>query len=67
MDLDPSFAEAHHLSGLFLGLQGRLYEALAAFRTALQLDPLSLVKTWDDAVMHAVGIFSRTLNTLHGT
>src|SRR6185503_17223340 len=41
IELDPNSSVAHHWYALFLGLLGRLDEALREAHTALQLDPLS--------------------------
>ncbi len=41
--LNPSFAEAYHLEGVFFALRQRVAEAEEAFAKALELDPLSLV------------------------
>lgn len=43
LELNPSFAEAYHLKGIFLALRRRVTEAEHAFGKALELDPLSLV------------------------
>jgi adenylate cyclase len=43
VQLNPSFAEAYHLKGIFLALRRRVPEAEASFAKALELDPLSLV------------------------
>jgi adenylate cyclase len=43
LQLNPSFAEAYHLKGIFLALRGRVPEAEESFTRALELDPLSLV------------------------
>lgn len=43
IQLNPSFAEAYHLKGIFLALRRRIPEAEESFARALELDPLSLV------------------------
>jgi len=45
--LDPKNAEAHHLFGVMLAIEGRDDDAAAEFRRALDLDPLRAV-TWDN-------------------
>jgi TolB-like protein/DNA-binding winged helix-turn-helix (wHTH) protein/Tfp pilus assembly protein PilF len=41
LELNPSYANAHHWYGYYLLLSGRLKEAEAEMRRALELDPLS--------------------------
>jgi TolB-like protein/DNA-binding winged helix-turn-helix (wHTH) protein/lipoprotein NlpI len=41
LDLNPGYANAHHWYGYYLMLSGRLKEAEAEMRRALELDPLS--------------------------
>ena len=41
LELKPGYARAHELYGLFLGIQGRLEEALPEMKRAQQIDPLS--------------------------
>jgi len=42
MALNPNFATARHWHGFYLGMLGRVEEALAEMRRALELNPLSL-------------------------
>ncbi len=42
IDLNPSYASAHHRYGFFLHRMGRTEEAHTEFERALELDPLSL-------------------------
>jgi tetratricopeptide (TPR) repeat protein len=42
IELNPSYATARHMYGLFLVCRGRPDEALAEFKRARELDPLSL-------------------------
>lgn len=49
ISLNPNDAEAHRLYGDFLTAMGRFDEAIAEKRRAEQLDPLSLIATWDVA------------------
>jgi tetratricopeptide (TPR) repeat protein len=43
LELDPNSVTAHHWKGVYLSLLGRLDEAEAEMRRALELDPLSTV------------------------
>lgn len=43
LEMNPSFAEAWHLKGLFLALRRRVTEAERSFQRAMEFDPLSLV------------------------
>jgi tetratricopeptide (TPR) repeat protein len=43
LELNPSYANAHHWYGYYLMLSGRLKEAESEMRRALELDPLSPV------------------------
>jgi TolB-like protein/Tfp pilus assembly protein PilF len=43
IDLDPNYARAYHLYGLFLERQGRVEEAKGIMQRALKLDPVSLI------------------------
>ena len=43
IELNPSYATAHHWNAMNLGLLGRPKEALVEMRTAENLDPLSLI------------------------
>lgn len=43
IELNPSYAEAHHWYGLYLTAMGRFDEAMAEIRRAEGLDPLSLI------------------------
>ena len=49
ISLNPNDAEAHRLYGDFLTAMGRFDAAIAEKRRAEQLDPLSLIATWDVA------------------
>jgi TolB-like protein/Tfp pilus assembly protein PilF len=42
-EINPNFATARHWYGFFLGMLGRVDEALAEVRRAQELDPLSLI------------------------
>jgi eukaryotic-like serine/threonine-protein kinase len=46
-ELNPSYASGHDLYGLILRFQGRLEEALAEGKRAVQLDPLSVPSNRD--------------------
>ena len=43
LELNPSFAEASHVKGIFLALRRYVSEAEECFRRAMEFDPLSLV------------------------
>ena len=43
LEIRPDYAEAHHWYGIFLANMGRHEEALAEARTAVDLDPVSLL------------------------
>jgi len=43
MALNPNFSTARHWHGFYLGILGRLDEALAEMRRAQELDPLSII------------------------
>jgi tetratricopeptide (TPR) repeat protein len=43
IELNPSYATAHHWNAMNLGLLGRHEEALAEMKKAVSLDPLSLI------------------------
>jgi TolB-like protein/lipoprotein NlpI len=43
LDLNPNYARAYHLYGLFLERRGRVEEAKAIMQRALKLDPVSLI------------------------
>ena len=43
IELNPSYATAHQWYGVALGSMGRLEEAIAESKRALELDPLSLI------------------------
>jgi Flp pilus assembly protein TadD len=63
--LEPSFADAHHLNGILLGLRGRFREASQSFVTALQLDPLSLViNTHAALIPYVAGDFTKSEDQL---
>ncbi len=49
LELNPSYATAHHWYAWHLSLLGRTREALAEMRTAQKLDPLSLIINADRA------------------
>ena len=42
IELNPTYADAHHFNGIALAQMGRLDEAVAELKRALELDPLSL-------------------------
>jgi serine/threonine-protein kinase len=42
LELNPNFAEAHNLYGIYLAALGRFDDAIAECRRALEVDPLSL-------------------------
>jgi len=52
IELDPNSATAHHWKGVYLSLRGRLDEAKAEMRRALELDPLSLIVMADLGQLH---------------
>lgn len=43
IERNPNYATAHHWYGVYLSLRGRLDEAKAAMRRALEIDPTSLI------------------------
>lgn len=47
IEFDPNSATAHHWKGVYLSLRGKLDEAKAEMRVALELDPLSLIVMTD--------------------
>lgn len=47
IELNPSYANAHHWYGSYLGAMGRYTEAVAEARKAESLDPLSLIISAD--------------------
>jgi DNA-binding winged helix-turn-helix (wHTH) protein/TolB-like protein/Tfp pilus assembly protein PilF len=50
--LDPNSVTAHHWKGVYLSLRGKLDEAKAEMRVALELDPLSLIVMTDLGQLH---------------
>jgi DNA-binding winged helix-turn-helix (wHTH) protein/TolB-like protein len=52
LELDPNSVTAHHWKGVYLSLLGRLDEAEAEMRRALELDPLSTVVMADIGQLH---------------
>ena len=51
LELNPSYATAHHWHAYYWVSQGRMKEALAEIRRARELDPLSLIINTDMAEM----------------
>ena len=60
MALDPNLAEAHAATGLLLGVQGNVEEALTHFGHATQINPnYSDVYNWMGGLLHdALGRYS---------
>ena len=52
IQLDPNSVTAHHWKGVYLSLRGKLEEAKAEMRLALELDPLSLIVMTDLGQLH---------------
>jgi DNA-binding winged helix-turn-helix (wHTH) protein/TolB-like protein/Tfp pilus assembly protein PilF len=52
IELDQNSVSAHHWKGVYLSLRGRLDEAKAEMRLALELDPLSLIVMSDLGQLH---------------
>lgn len=52
IELNPNYARAHHLYGLFLERMGRLEEAAIQMGLALELDPVSLIIIKNVADVH---------------
>ena len=66
--LNPSDAEGHRLYADFLIAMGRFDEAIAEKRRAEQLDPLSLIATWDVArAFFYAGRFDEALEQVRKT
>jgi TolB-like protein/DNA-binding winged helix-turn-helix (wHTH) protein len=78
IEIDPKFAEAHHLRAKFLGMLNRHPEAIAAQKKAMELDPFGrpwamayiyiLARQYDAAQTDALQRLESTPNdaTLHG-
>jgi DNA-binding winged helix-turn-helix (wHTH) protein/TolB-like protein/tetratricopeptide (TPR) repeat protein len=52
IERNPNYATAHHWYGVYLSLKGRLDEAKAAMRRALEIDPTSLIINADLGQLH---------------
>jgi DNA-binding winged helix-turn-helix (wHTH) protein/TolB-like protein/Tfp pilus assembly protein PilF len=52
IERNPHYATAHHWHGVYLSLRGRLDEAKAAMRRALEIDPTSLIINADLGQLH---------------
>ena len=63
LEVNPSFAEASHLKGLFLALRQRIAEAEECFKRAIESDPLSLViQTHTALVPYFAGKFDEAVS-----
>ncbi len=66
LEVNPSFAEAWHLKGIFLALRQRTAEAEASFQRAREFDPLSLVIQAHAALPpYFAGNFAEALSRAH--
>lgn len=70
LEINPSYATAHHWYSFYLWRTGRQNEAFAEVERARQLDPVSPIITTDDAVFHlsagqtedAIQLLQRTID-----
>jgi tetratricopeptide (TPR) repeat protein len=62
IQLDPTYATAHHWYGDYLAITGRLEEALVRSRRALELDPTSpIINVWVGMKYYLAGSYSEAL------
>jgi tetratricopeptide (TPR) repeat protein len=68
IELNPSYATAHHWYGSSLGALHRFDEALAELNTALEIDPLSLIINTDlGQTLWWAGQYDRSIEQLQTT
>jgi TolB-like protein len=66
--LNPNFSTARHWHGFYLGMLGRLEEALAEMRRAQQLNPLSMIiRTHLGLMLYRAGKYDEAVEQLRQT